>query len=309
MEDIGRYNGIINDLQNYYNTNKYYIFLEFKYLDMPMLEIDFANDFIIKEKQEKFIDFDYDSKKFTLSYNGGLNRYNSLKNMVLPNYTDFNRYIDYSKIFSVDDRARIINQYNISFNDYCYSEFLNAYAKRLINITSNDTFVTEEFLGESKEKIGVFFNEVLAEAKTREIATNRGLFYLPEAGYNNEILRIARTIILDDKLWRVVLTSDIKSLMIHLNSIQNNNIRKYEQYAFERKYKLPTDYFSSKEEEKILYKSTKARKETLKLRLKMILNALVGSGTSGFTSILFLVIWYIFIVALGILITSLLLGS
>ena len=78
---MANYNLILSELFNYYQ--KIYPYIENEYgivKDKEMLSLNFNTDFLISSsKQNDIIRYDFNSKKFLLSYEGGIEKYNNFK--------------------------------------------------------------------------------------------------------------------------------------------------------------------------------------------------------------------------------------
>lgn len=258
---MANYNLILNELFNYYQ--KIYPYIENEYgivKDKEMLSLNFNTDFLISSsKQNDIIRYDFNSKKFLLSYEGGIEKYNNFKqnsNIELDiNYKINNKVFDY---YSKDDIASIIQVNNISFIEYVKNEFLKEYFNKLIHLISGSKKIeySDDF-GNYKKNKGYYFNHIICEIESRIFAKKYNLLFIPRSVGNKRIILLTKSILNRPELKRVVLNESIDSLKQIISNKKIEIIEQYEQNCFEQEFKIKSGTLQNEIYSNIIRKSVK----------------------------------------------------
>ena len=258
---MANYNLILSELFNYYQ--KIYPYIENEYgivKDKEMLSLNFNTDFLISSsKQNDIIRYDFNSKKFLLSYEGGIEKYNNFKqnsNIELDiNYKINNKVFDY---YSKDDIASIIQVNNISFIEYVKNEFLKEYFNKLIHLISGSKKIeySDDF-GNYKKNKGYYFNHIICEIESRIFAKKYNLLFIPRSVGNKRIILLTKSILNRPELKRVVLNESIDSLKQIISNKKIEIIEQYEQNCFEQEFKIKSGTLQNEIYSNIIRKSVK----------------------------------------------------
>lgn len=304
---IEDYNKLLSELFEYYKDIYKIMKKEFhSFTNDKKLKIDFLSDFVIsKEKQDGFIKYDSVINKFKLSILDGTNKYNELNNKsilkgiaVKQKYD--NNYYDY---FNTDEISLLIKFYSISFKECIKSEFFREYVNKILDIKSTSEYRYSDDYGIYIEKTGFAFNDILIEAETRLISKKYDLFYLPHSIGDNNIIRVARSILLDNENKKIIINDYLDTLLDKLPFFLKKDIYKYEENEFTKKYKLKDNIFELVWEEAIEYRSVKQRKKELLDKLLDVKNQFInGRESFGFINIIYIAITLIFICIIYILV-------
>ena len=271
---MANYNFILNELFNYYQ--KIYSCIENEYgilKDKETLLLNFNTDFLLSSsKQNDIIKYDFNSKKFLLSYEGGIEKYNNFKqNIDIDfdiNYKLNNNVFDY---YSKNDISSIIQVNNISFIEYVKSEFLKEYFNKIIHLTSSSKEIeySDDF-GTYKKNKGDYFNYIICEVESRMFAKKYNLLFIPRSIGNKRMLLFAKGILYRQEIKTVVLNETIDSLEQVISNKKIQIIEQYEQNCFEQEFKIKNGTLQKETYSNISRKSVKELRKELNDMIAMV---------------------------------------
>lgn len=268
------YNLILNELYNYYKKIYPYIENEYGILkDREELLVNFNTDFLISSsKQSNVIKYDFNSKKFLLSYEDGIEKYNNFKqnhNIDFNiNYKLDNNTFDY---YSEDDISSMIQLNNISFMEYVKSEFLKEYFNKLIHLISGSKNIeySDDFGNYIKNK-GYYFNNIICEVESRIFIKKYNLLFIPRSVGNKRILLLVKTILNRPETKKVVLNETIDYLEQIISNKKMEIIEQYEQNCFEQEFKIKSGTLQNEIYSNIIRKSVKELRKELNDMITMV---------------------------------------